>query len=108
MCKNKALTGYINTQDNILTFETEKEASDFIEEVNKKAKEYHEEYINLKRTGDKDWDYENVVKPFFYKIEKEMENGMNSVYWKAFSALNQEEKDKNPVYRMKVVQVVLP
>ena len=29
------------TQDDVLTFETEKGASDFIDEVNKKAKEYH-------------------------------------------------------------------
>lgn len=106
VCKNKTLMGYGDTQDNVLTFETEKEASDFIEEVFKKAKEYHEEYTNLKRTGDGDWDYENIVKPFFNKIEKD--TGIDSVYWKAFSGLNQEENDGEPVYGMKVVQVVLP
>ena len=107
VCKNKCLMGLDDTQDDILTFKTEKEAAAFIKEVNEKAKEYHDEYINLERSGDKEWDYENVIKPFFNKIEGEMENGIDSVYWKAFSGLNEEEKSGNPEYKMKVVQVVL-
>ena len=92
----------------VLTFETEAEASAFIKEVNKKAKEYHEEYINLERTGDRDLDYEKVCKPFFDKIEGKMENGTDSVYWRAFSGLNEEKRNGNPEYKMEVVQVVCP
>lgn len=108
ICKNKTLMGYGDTQEDVLTFETEAEASAFIEEVNKKAKEYYEEYINLKRTGDRDLDYEKVCKPFFDKIEGKMENGTDSVYWRVFSGLNEEKRNGNPEYKMEVVQVVLP
>ena len=108
MCKHKDLMGYGDTQADVLTFDTEVEASAFIDEVNKKAKEYHEEYINLEKTGDRDWDYENVFKPFFNKIEGKMENGMDSVYWRAFSGLNEEYKNGRPEYEMEVVQVILP
>ena len=108
VCKHKNLMGYGDTQDDVLTFSTETEASAFIDEVNKKAKEYHEEYINLEKTGDRDWDYENVYKPFFNKIEGKMENGMDSVYWRAFRGLNEEDKNGRPEYKMEVVQVVLP
>lgn len=108
VCKHKDLMGYGDTQDDVLTFDTETEASDFIDEVNKKAKEYHEEYINLEKTGDRDWDYENVFKPFFNKIEGKMENGTDSVYWRAFSGLNEEDKNGRPEYKMEVVQIVLP
>ena len=37
-----------------------------------------------------------------------MENGMDSVYWRAFSGLNEEYKNGRPEYEMEVVQVILP
>ena len=107
ICKNKTLMRYTDTMEDVLTFETESEAFAFIEDVNKKANEYYKEYINLERTGDRDLDYEKVIKPFFDKIEGKMENGTNSVYWTAFAGLNEEKRNGNPEYKMKVVQVVL-
>lgn len=108
ICKNKTLMGYGDTQEDVLTFKSEEEASAFIEEVNKKVKEYHEEYINLERTGNRDLDYEKVYKPFFEKIKGKEEKGTDSVYWRAFSCLNEEERNGKPEYKMEVVQVVLP
>ena len=108
VCKHKDLMGYGATIADVLTFDTEIEASAFIDEVNKKAKEYHEEYINLEKTGNRDEDYENIFKPFFNKIKRKMENGTNSVYWMAFSGLNKEDKNGRPEYKMEIVQVVLP
>ena len=43
VCKHKDLMGYGDTMADVLTFDTEIEASAFIDEVNKKAKEYYEE-----------------------------------------------------------------
>ena len=102
--KNKELMGYGDTQDDVLTFETEKEASSFIDEVNTKAKEYLEKYHNLELIGDKNWDYENTMKPFFNKIRGDK---INSVYWNAFKELHEEERDGNPTYKMKIVQLVV-
>ena len=102
--KNKELMGYEDTQDDVLTFETEKEASSFIDEVNTKAKEYLEKYHNLELIGDKNWDYENTIKPFFNKIRGDK---INSVYWNAFKELHEEERDGNPTYKMKIVQLVV-
>ena len=107
ICKNKTLMSWFNnSQDEILTFETESEASDFIEEVNEKAKEYYNEYTNLERTDDKNYNYEKICKPFFDKIEGKIENGIDSVYWMAFAHFNDKDNGK-PSYNMKVVQVVL-
>ena len=40
---------------------------------------------------------------FFDKIEGKMENGTDSVFWSAFSGLNEEKKNERPEYKMKVV-----
>ena len=99
------LYGVKEGRNNILTFETEDEAARFIEEINKKAEEYYSEYLSLKRTGDKDYDHENVVKPFFNKIK--MGNN-DSVYWEAFYMLAESKRKKErPEFNMKVVQIVL-
>lgn len=105
ICKNEKLMGYDDTINDILTFETEKEASDFIEKVNKKVEEYYKEYSNLERTCDIKWDYENIIKPFFNKIKGNI--GSDSVYWMAFRGINKEEQKLKPEYKMKVVRVVI-
>lgn len=104
--KNETLMGYGDDVRNILSFDDEKEATLFIEKVNKKAIQYYEEYSLLKRTEDRDWDYEHTFKPFFDKIEGKMKYGIDSVYWSAFSALSEEKKNNKPEYKMEVVQIV--
>lgn len=37
-----------------------------------------------------------------------MENGTDSVYWRAFSGITHENKTGQKEYEMEVVQVVLP
>ena len=49
-------------------------------------------------------DYENTMKPFFNKIRGDK---INSVYWNAFKELHEEERDGNPTYKMKIVQLVV-
>lgn len=103
--KNKSLMGWGDEKENILSFDKYEDAESFIKEVNEKAEKYHTEYLQLKRTGNKDWDYENIVKPFFDGIENKMENGIDSVYYRAFGGLI--EGKGHPDYKMEVVQIVL-
>ena len=108
--KDKTLMGMSDNNEDILTFETESEAMTFIEEVNNKAKEYHEEYLSIERTGDHDFDYDELFKPLFDKIKGNGKEAMDSVYWRAFSGINTKVKEgkERPEYKMKVVQIVLP
>ena len=110
VCKNKKLMCYGDTQDDVLTFQTETEASAFIDEVNNKAKEYYKKYLNLKKECGmhmSDDDYNHIFKPFFNKIEGFTENGLDSLYWNVFVLLVEEEKTGNPKYKLEVVQVVI-
>lgn len=104
--KNKTLMGWDDDTKDVLSFYNEEDAALFIKEVNKKANKYFEEYSALKRTGDNDWDYEHIVKPFFNSIEGKMENGTNSVYWSAFHGLCEEKKNGKPECKMEIVQIV--
>lgn len=90
----------------ILRFDTEEEAQRFIDKVNKKAEEYYEEYIALEKTGNHDYDYNNIFSPFFNKIKGES-NNRDSIYWKVFSALATEKERNEKVYKLKVVQVIV-
>ena len=108
VCKDKTLMTYNNTRHDILTFETEREASSFIYEVTSKAERYYEEYINLPRTGDSYRDYEEIVKPFFNTIKGQIIDGKESVYWTAFSQVEASKSTGNLQYKMEVVQVLLP
>ena len=104
--KSEALKTMWDKAEDILTFETEDEASTFIDSVNEKAKYYHEQYLKLPKEGDEGYDYENIIKPFFNKIEGDV--GVSSVYWATFSALDEEYRCGENVYKMVVTQVVLP
>jgi len=108
VCKNKCLFGYGDKPEDVLTFDTEEAAQAFIDDINAKAEEYANEYENLPLTGNRDYDDKNVYTPFFNRIEGKMENGTNSVYWRAFSGISHERKNGQKEYRMEVVQVVLP
>lgn len=108
VCKNKCLFGYGDKPEDILTFDTEQSAQAFINEVNEKAEQYAEEYVKLPKTNDRDYDYENTYQPFFDKIEGKMENGTDSVYWRAFSGIAHEKQTGQKEYKMEVVQVVIP
>lgn len=107
MCKNKCLYGYGDKPEDVLTFDTERDAQSFIDDVNKKAEQYSKEYAKLPKTDNRNYDYENTYKPFFDKIEGEMENGTDSVYWRAFSGMDHEKQTGQKEYKMEVVQVVL-
>lgn len=104
--KNKTLMSWDDNAKDILSFDNEKDAVLFIKEVNKKANKYFEEYNSLKRTGDNDWDYEHIVKPFFNSIEEEIGYRANSVYWNAFYGLYEEKKNGEPECKMEIVQIV--
>lgn len=106
--KNETLMSFDNTQDDILVFANEDDASAFIDNVNKKAMEYYERYLNLKRTGNNDWDYDHTIKTFFNSIKGRKEQGPDSVYWRAFSSIKNENNSIIPGYKLEVVQVVLP
>lgn len=108
VCKNKCLFGYDNKPEDILTFDTEQAAQSFIDDVNKKAERYAEEYVKLPKTDNRDYDHENIYQPFFNKIEGKMENGTDSVYWRAFSGISHEKETGQKEYKMAVIQVVLP
>lgn len=95
ICKDKSLV--CNKDDEILTFDTEEEASTFINEINEKGKGYFNEYIELEKEG-KD------SAEFFNRMENEIENCIFSVYWYVFSALNKEKDEGCPQYILKIVQ----
>lgn len=103
--KNKTLMGWEDTKD-ILSFDNEEEAISFINKVNEEASKYCEEYNALDRTEDHDWDYKHTVKPFLDRIEKEMDNGTGSVYWKAFHGLCEEKDSGKACYKMEVIQII--
>ena len=90
----------------ILRFDTEEEAQRFIDKVNKKAEEYYEEYVALEKTGNDDYDYNNIFSPFFNKIKAES-NNRDSIYWEVFSALATEKEKNKKVYKLEVVQVIV-
>lgn len=52
-------------REKILEFDTEDDANKYIDDLNKRVADLCEKYNNLKRTGDDDYDFENIVKPFF-------------------------------------------
>lgn len=104
--KSKTLMSFDNTMKDILSFDNKEDATLFIKKVNEKVEKYYEEYNELKRTGDNDWDYEHTVKPFFNSIEGKMESGVNSVYWDVFHGLCEEKKKGYPCCKMQVVQIV--
>ena len=91
---------------NILRFDTEEEAQRFIDKVNKKAEEYYEEYAALETTGNDDYDYNNIISPFFGKIKGESCN-RDSIYWEVFSALVTEKEKNKKIYKLEVVQVTV-
>lgn len=104
--KNKTLMGWDDDTKDVLSFDNEEDATLFIKKVNEKASNYCEEYGTLKRTGDNDWNYEHIFKPFFNRIEGRREYGRSSVYWNAFRGLHEERENGKANYEMEVVQIV--
>lgn len=96
VCEDKSL--FCNIGEKILVFDTEKEASIFINEINKKAKEYFDEYVEAEKT--------NTADTFLERIKSEMECGVFSVYWHVLNALDTERDRGCPQYKLKVIQVV--
>lgn len=107
ICKDEGLYGYGNKPEDIQTFDTEADAQKFIDEINARASKYHEEYENLPKTGDADYDYNQIAKPFFEKIEAEMQTGNESIYWRVFSALNDEKNEGKKMYSLDIIQVIV-
>ena len=108
VCENKCLYGYGDKLDDILIFNTELDAQAFIADVYKRAERYVEEYLKLPKSDDRDYDQKYIYEPFFDRISEEMESGVDSVYWRAFSGTKHEKETGEKEYAMKVVQVVLP
>lgn len=99
--KNNMLMIFKDDYKDILKFDTEEEAQKYINDVKKKAEEYYEKYKALKRTGDEDYDWNNIIFPFFNDIENYSE-----VCWRVFCAIEDEKKNNEKVYKLEVIQVV--
>ena len=56
---------------------------------------------------DTDYDYGKINKSFNDKLERDIGNNRDSVYWLAFYSLLKNKDNENPNYRMEVVQVVV-
>jgi len=111
--KNMKLYDIGDFKEDILTFDNIEDASNFIKEIEIKTQEYCEQYENLPLTGDDVYDYKNVITPFFDSIffdsiEKEMKSGVDSVYWNVFSSMEEGREKNKKMYKLKVIQVVLP
>ena len=65
------------------------------------------EFLELPRTEDLEYNYEHITSPFFDKFEKEIDGGVNSIHWKVFTGMEQEKRSGNKEYEMSVVQVLL-
>ena len=101
--ENKLLMGLEDTKEDVLSFENPEDAEAFIKEVNDKAQSIFEEYLQLQKTGDHNWDYEHTFEPFFNRASSE-NGGRNSVYWRAFIGIN--ENTGKAGYEMEIVQIV--
>lgn len=101
VCKDKTVMGFGDTMHDVLSFKTEEEASLFIDEVNKKALEYSEEYMSIQKIDNRER-RELDMKLFFDKIHKP-----SDIYYMAFINLD-EENPKEISYALKVVQIVVP
>lgn len=104
--KNEELMGFQDTLKDVLVFDSEEKANSFIDKVIKEANRIKEEYLKLEKTGDDDYDYNNIISPFFDTIKGGCKNGHESVYWKAFSGLMNHENKAD--YQLKVVQIIIP
>ena len=104
--KDKSLMSWNDDIKDVLSFDNEEDAALFIKEVNEKANKYSEKYNALKRTGDSNWDYEHIYKPFLDSIKGKMNNGENSVYWNAFCGLCEIKGGGKFDYKMEVVQII--
>lgn len=105
--KNNTLMNFDDKKEDILTFENSKYARNYIHNIKKKSKEYFNEYLELPRTEDLEYNYEHITSPFFDKFKKEIEGGVNSIHWQVFTGMEQEKKSGNKEYEMSVVQVLL-
>lgn len=104
LCKDDFIAGFDYKPSDILTFETKEEAKAHIKEIIKLTKSYVKQYDNLERTGDDNYDFENIAKPFFKTIKgrENDDKGFNSIYWRLFCIMKDNRK-----YSLTVVQVVL-
>lgn len=94
--------------DEILTFETEKEASEFAEVVYARVKAYVKDYKRLdsEMTGDEDYDYNNIVSPFLKEVAYQC-GGHLSVYYEVFVAELLSHTKDGCEYELKIVQVAI-
>lgn len=106
VCTDKTLLGWLDERQEILSFDTEEKAAAAIKDIEDTAKRYYDEYTNLERTGDKKYDSDNIVTPFFDRMAAELEGGTNSVCWRIFGALD-EQKYNERKYKLEIIQVVI-
>lgn len=85
---------------NIKTFETESAAKSYIEKLQIKSKEYFEEYNNIIKQGGGDVN----VKIFVNNIEGFKDHGCNSIYFRLFDIMNDNNGDCSNI--MKIIQIV--
>lgn len=107
LMKNNKLMSFDDKEENILVFEDSKSARDYIQKVKKKTKIYFNEYLELPRTEDLEYDFQHTVDPFFDKFEKEIEGGLDSIHWNVFNGMNEEKESGKKEYKMSIVQIVL-
>lgn len=105
--KNNTLMSFDDKEENILVFEDSKSARDYIQKIKQKTKIYYNKYLELPRTENHEYDDRHTIHPFFDKFEKEIEGGLDSIYWRVFSGMEREQKSGNPEYKLCVVQIVL-
>lgn len=90
-------------REKILEFDTEDDANKYIDDLNKRVADLCEKYNNLKRTGDDDYDFENIVKPFFYSIH----NGDRSnLDWVWLGVVDMFNRTGEWTHKLEVIQRV--
>lgn len=90
-------------REKILRFDTEDDANKYIDDVNKRVADLYEKYNNLKRTGDDDYDFNNIVKPFFHYIHNGSRDNLD---WNWLGIVDHFNKTGKWIYEFKVIQVV--
>ena len=89
---------------NLMKFNTEDDANKYIADLNKRVAGLYKKYKNLKRTGDDDYDFKNIVKPFFYSIH----NGDRSnLDWLWLDVVDEFNKTSKWIYKFEVIQTIV-
>lgn len=108
ICKDNNIFTFINKPEDILHFNSNKEAEEYIKEVEDISLSLVNEYNSLHNlcTGDRDKDYEEIYKPFF--ASKKLNRF--SIYWRVFMSYGERNGNQiligKPKYSLDIIQLV--